>query len=212
MLPGPVLDWTYKTGDIVDSSPAIDVNSRVYAGSKDGYLYALNKNAQLLWKFETFGPITSSPAIGPGGTIYVGSEDSRIYAVGGALCPLSTLLNNRRDAHDTFRQFRDNIIKKSKTGRFFCRAYYTHAEELITILTRRPELQAKALSLTETILEKLHTGSGITLSAGTICEAKTLIEEIQTESSPALARIADKILQEIQEKTWLNTIGIQWKN
>jgi len=36
------LEWKFKTGDDVKSSPAV-TEDRIYAGSDDNYLYCLNK-------------------------------------------------------------------------------------------------------------------------------------------------------------------------
>lgn len=38
------LEWKYKTGDGVFSSPRISLDGTVYAGSWDGYLYALDSS------------------------------------------------------------------------------------------------------------------------------------------------------------------------
>ncbi|WP_019639227.1 PQQ-binding-like beta-propeller repeat protein [Paenibacillus fonticola] len=69
------------------SSPAIGANGDViYVGSDDGYVYALDPNAdddedRLKWSYETWGSISSSPAIGKDGTVYVGSSDGLLYAL-----------------------------------------------------------------------------------------------------------------------------------
>jgi outer membrane protein assembly factor BamB len=54
----------------VDSAPAVGLG-RIYVGSEDGNLYALNLQGALLWKFHTSSPISTTPAIGSDGTIYV---------------------------------------------------------------------------------------------------------------------------------------------
>ena len=88
-FPGPTLPflkWTFHTGGAVDSPPAVG-NGRIYVGSEDGNLYALNPQGVLLWKFQTSSPIRTSPAIGSDGTIYLagylGYENSQgiLYAI-----------------------------------------------------------------------------------------------------------------------------------
>src|SRR5207248_8044063 len=69
----PFLRWTFQTGGPVDASPAVG-QGRIYFGSKDGNLYALNPQGQLVWTFHTGHPITTSPAIGADGTIYLASS------------------------------------------------------------------------------------------------------------------------------------------
>ncbi|AZK45121.1 PQQ-binding-like beta-propeller repeat protein [Paenibacillus lentus] len=68
------------------SSPAISADgSMIYVGSDDGYVYALDPNAddahRLKWSYETWGAVSSSPAIGQDGTVYVGSLDGALYAL-----------------------------------------------------------------------------------------------------------------------------------
>jgi len=77
-----MLKWSFKTGDSIISSPAIDRDGFIYFGSWDGNFYALRPDGQLHWKFRTGGPVDSSPTIDSDGTIYVGSSDKCIYAIG----------------------------------------------------------------------------------------------------------------------------------
>jgi outer membrane protein assembly factor BamB len=72
--------WKYKTGAKILSSPLVH-GDRVYIGSADHSLYALNRSSgELKWKFETRGAVNSSPAI-LDGTVFVGSLDGRLYAI-----------------------------------------------------------------------------------------------------------------------------------
>ena len=74
--------WEFKTGGVVNSSPAIGSDGTVYVGSHDKKLYAINpKSGVKLWEFETGRFVTSSPAIGSDGTVYVGSSDKKVYAI-----------------------------------------------------------------------------------------------------------------------------------
>ena len=80
---GPTLGrqlWKFKTGDFVDSSPAIS-SGMVYFGSYDDHLYALDAGSgQEKWKFKTGDGIWSPPAIS-GGVVYFGSYDNYLYAL-----------------------------------------------------------------------------------------------------------------------------------
>ncbi|MGN7382620.1 S-layer homology domain-containing protein [Paenibacillus sp. SAFN-117] len=78
--------WSYETGDMLESSPAIGSDGTVYVGSNDGKLYALDPHAEdeagrVKWFYDTGGWIVSSPALGADGTIYVGSHDGNLYAL-----------------------------------------------------------------------------------------------------------------------------------
>jgi outer membrane protein assembly factor BamB/serine/threonine protein kinase len=73
--------WSYPTGDLVLSSPAIGSDGTVYVGSSDKKLYAINPDGSLKWSYTTGDEIYSSPAIGSDGTVYVGSYDGKLYAI-----------------------------------------------------------------------------------------------------------------------------------
>lgn len=79
--PYPItLKWSYETGGIVRSSPAI-VNQKVYIGSDDGKLYCLDGNTgEELWTYQAENAIRSSPAV-VGGKVYFGSYDTNVYCV-----------------------------------------------------------------------------------------------------------------------------------
>jgi len=65
---------------VIKGSPAV-VDGRVYFGSGDGNLYALDAaTAQYLWAFSTGGAIRSSPVV-TDGIVYVGSDENALYAV-----------------------------------------------------------------------------------------------------------------------------------
>jgi outer membrane protein assembly factor BamB len=66
--------------DIWTSSPAV-ANGKVYFGSGDGNVYALDAQSGVLqWKFPTRDVVHASPAV-YNNTVYVGSWDSYLYAI-----------------------------------------------------------------------------------------------------------------------------------
>jgi outer membrane protein assembly factor BamB len=76
--------WTYQTGGAIYSSPAV-VNDKVYVGSDDGYVYALNAttttpNGVLIWRYKTGGAVRSSPTV-VDGQVFIGSDDGCIYSL-----------------------------------------------------------------------------------------------------------------------------------
>lgn len=81
------LRWTYKTGDLVHTKPAIH-NGWLYAGSFDGNLYALDvRTGNLKWKFKTTGKysfpkgeVMGNPVVA-GGMVFVGARDYNLYAI-----------------------------------------------------------------------------------------------------------------------------------
>src|SRR5687768_8636664 len=77
------LQWQFKLGGPTKSSAAVS-GGRVFIGSDDGSLYALDfASGQKVWSFKTEGPIESSPLV-LNGKVYVGSSDNFLYALNAA--------------------------------------------------------------------------------------------------------------------------------
>jgi outer membrane protein assembly factor BamB len=76
----PDLLWRFETEAPVNSS-AVIAGGRVFVGSDDGNVYALDlKTGGKLWSFETAGPVGASPLF-LRDRIYVGSQDFYFYCL-----------------------------------------------------------------------------------------------------------------------------------
>jgi len=74
-------EWTANLGGWSTSTPAVH-DGKVYIGSDDGNLYALNANdGSVAWKYLTGGPVWSAPAVSGDGKIVFGSLDHTYYVV-----------------------------------------------------------------------------------------------------------------------------------
>ncbi|XES78587.1 MAG: PQQ-binding-like beta-propeller repeat protein [Candidatus Bathyarchaeia archaeon] len=63
--------WFFTTGGAIETSPVV-VDGRVYFGSDDGSIYAVDaQDGTLIWDFTTEGPARSSPAV-VNGVVYAG--------------------------------------------------------------------------------------------------------------------------------------------
>jgi outer membrane protein assembly factor BamB len=77
--PGTAL-WSYRVGGPVRSGLAV-YNGVVYAGSDDGYLYAIDiSTGTVRWKYRAGGAIQSQ-VLAAGGLVYFGSLDRQVYAL-----------------------------------------------------------------------------------------------------------------------------------
>jgi eukaryotic-like serine/threonine-protein kinase len=77
------IKWKFHTGGMVIGSPAV-VDGKVYVGSTDGNLYAVDaESGALLWKFEAKSRIPSSPAVAEG-IVYFSAYDGSFYALDAA--------------------------------------------------------------------------------------------------------------------------------
>lgn len=77
------LPWGHEGTDYYASSPAV-VGDRVFVGSGDGTVYALDAaTGRERWTFKTGGRVRSSPAV-VDGVVYIGSFDGHLYALDAA--------------------------------------------------------------------------------------------------------------------------------
>jgi len=82
--PGDPL-WSFPTGDVILSSPAVDAGGNVYFGSLDQFVYSLDADGAPRWQTETGDWVASSPALSADeSVVYVGSWDNRLYALDAA--------------------------------------------------------------------------------------------------------------------------------
>jgi outer membrane protein assembly factor BamB len=75
------ITWTYEDDDAQFlSSPGVD-EARVYVGSRDKHLHAVDRQSgKRVWKFKTGGRVESSPLVFDDAVVF-GSADGRLYAV-----------------------------------------------------------------------------------------------------------------------------------
>ncbi len=75
-----VLLWTFEAGGAIASSPVV-ADGRVYFGSDDGKLYAVDfETGAKVWEFAT-EDIVEAPPLYHDGTVFVGSSDYFVYAI-----------------------------------------------------------------------------------------------------------------------------------
>ena len=71
------LKWKFQTNGIIYSSPVVS-GGKVFIGSYDGYIYAIDAHkGALIWKFKAGGDILSTPAV-YGSSVFFGSKDEKI--------------------------------------------------------------------------------------------------------------------------------------
>ncbi len=76
----PARAWRFKTGAEVKSSPAI-VSGRVFIGSSDANVYALDlRTGSKVWSYKTGGAVEAPPTVVER-AVYVGATDGWLYAL-----------------------------------------------------------------------------------------------------------------------------------
>ena len=64
--------WKFKSNGVVYSTPAV-YKDIVYAGSCDGFVYALNLDGGLEWKFNTFSRIMNTSLVAVNDAVFFGT-------------------------------------------------------------------------------------------------------------------------------------------
>ncbi|MGB8646085.1 MAG: PQQ-binding-like beta-propeller repeat protein [Anaerolineae bacterium] len=73
--------WRFHTGGVIFGPPAFDAaRGRIYFGSSDKRLYAVDTRGLFLWAFSTGDNVAGRPVV-MGGTVVFGSEDRNVYGV-----------------------------------------------------------------------------------------------------------------------------------
>ncbi|MCB1220873.1 MAG: PQQ-binding-like beta-propeller repeat protein [Planctomycetales bacterium] len=74
--------WSFPTLSVVDSSPSIGADGRIYVSRHDGYVLALTPEGTQDWLTYASGTnLHSTPTIGPEGNVYVGTDNGLLYAL-----------------------------------------------------------------------------------------------------------------------------------
>lgn len=73
------LKWSFKAGNAIRSTPLI-LGNKVFVGSADNYLYALDNSGSVIWKFKADAAVHSSPAAYKN-MICFNSRANTLYAV-----------------------------------------------------------------------------------------------------------------------------------
>ncbi len=80
-----VIRWTFTASDTVRAAPAVGQDGKVFVGSQDGKVYALQlSDGSKLWEQDTGGPVDSSPALDPVNVYVVGGDPATLYILRGA--------------------------------------------------------------------------------------------------------------------------------
>ncbi len=76
----PRLWWSFPTGSVIESSPAIGEDGTIYVGSNDNNLHAINLDGSPKWSYNCGVDWFSSPAVDENSIIYIGGGSS-LYAL-----------------------------------------------------------------------------------------------------------------------------------
>jgi uncharacterized repeat protein (TIGR01451 family) len=71
--------WSYLTEGALVNSAAYD-NGKVFFGSTDHFIYAVNADSHLAWRYETGDTVRTAPVVAEG-KVFVGSSDGYMYAL-----------------------------------------------------------------------------------------------------------------------------------
>lgn len=114
------------------SSPVV-VGGRVYFGSGDGHIYALDaEKGELAWKFATQNVVHASPAV-VDGVLYVGSWDTFLYALDAASGELKWKFKTGEDPENHNQEgIQSSPTVVDGTVYFGCRDFHLYAVDAKT--------------------------------------------------------------------------------
>jgi len=174
------------------SSPAV-VGDRVYFGSGDGHIYALDAGGgQLVWKFPTGDVVHASPAV-VDGTLYLGSWDRFFYALDAATGALKWKFETGADPENHNAEgIQSSAVVAGGMVYFGCRDFHLHA---LDARTGEEKWKHKItwINATPTVREGLVYGSTSLPAMFFALDARTGREVFHVElkapafASPALA-------------------------
>lgn len=77
------VNWTYKAGDSIFSTPQVESDA-VFVGSADHHVHAVNRaDGSPRWKFKTSGAVLAGASVAKG-VVCIGSADTTIYGLDAA--------------------------------------------------------------------------------------------------------------------------------
>ncbi len=78
------LIWSNRLLKLVSPVAISPINGRIYAGSSEGSLYALNPSGRMIWNRKLDGAIERAPLITPDGTIYLLTSKGSLFKLNDA--------------------------------------------------------------------------------------------------------------------------------
>lgn len=76
-----VVKWTFATGSLIFSSPAVAQDGTVYFGGADGFVYGLSPDGISLWETFIGGEADASIAVGPNGNLYAATSEGVVLSL-----------------------------------------------------------------------------------------------------------------------------------
>ena len=76
-----IVQWTFATGSLIFSSPAVSEDGRIFFGGADGFIYALSPDGIALWEVFIGGEVDASLAIGPNGNLYAATSEGSVVSL-----------------------------------------------------------------------------------------------------------------------------------
>jgi outer membrane protein assembly factor BamB len=110
--------WKFATADSIESAPAV-WDGKVFVGSMDEHLYALDlKSGAQLWK-KKYGPFKAPPGV-HGGRVYVGDADGLFYCVDAATGAKKWSIDTKAEIESGPNFYKDKILFGSYDESLYC--------------------------------------------------------------------------------------------
>ena len=108
-------------------------------------------------------------------------------------CPIAFMLENDKEKINIIRKFRNEVLLKTQDGRRLVQFYYKHIPEIVRIMELNPDIENRAQSLLNILLQELNSGKKIDLGPEMIIRITDLCDDVSAKASNELGRFAQEI-------------------
>ena len=106
--------WSFETGGEIDASPTMSIDGNILFSSRDGFVYSVNADGELVWKTDIGVNFFTSAVVDEIGRIYVSSYISDTLSYLNVLSPDGTILQQL-----AFPDIIDSSVTLSRDGTLY---------------------------------------------------------------------------------------------
>jgi outer membrane protein assembly factor BamB len=212
------VDWQRQPGTNINASVGVGPDGKVYTGTNDKKVYALNgTTGATVWtsSFSAFEDYASSPVVGPNGTVYIGNYDNRLYAINPSDGRLDWSYNAEGNVQTTPSVDSNNTVyfgcdNRSTDGRRYVFAVYSDGIEKWRYEIPAADVRGTPLVTGDGTVYTGGFGSSVFYAINQFALPKSLKSKYITNDSGAVGGVPLVNSGSISTIDWLNGGGRPW--
>ncbi|MCX5904096.1 MAG: M14 family zinc carboxypeptidase [Proteobacteria bacterium] len=117
-------------------------------------------------------------------------------------CPAALAAGNDAEKITLLRNFRDNVLRRTQTGREYVRLFYQHSPELFSLIAHDSGIRARAADTLNRLLPEIvstRDGRTASIAPGLKAEIEKLCAVLSVKASPGLKQSIKKLLHDLAE-------------